>query len=217
MTPAPILAVRGLTAPLETGGTPALPGVDFAVAAGERVLLTGPSGSGKSTLLRAMVLLEPAEGSVLLDGEEVGPERVRALRRRIGYVPQRPVSIAATIEENLAFPRSLGGDVLDAGAQDALLERLGLEGVDRSRRFDSLSGGEQQRVALVRSLTVRPRVLLLDEPTASLDQENVEDVVALFREWAEEDETRALVWVSHQTDPVRELATRRVRLEELKG
>jgi putative ABC transport system ATP-binding protein len=195
--------------------------VEFELDAGERVLLTGPSGSGKTTLLRCLVLLEPFEGEVRLDGAAVGPDRVRELRRRVAWVPQRPVSVAPTVEGNLAFARALGakppdsGSALDAAGQDALLDRLGLAGLDRSRRFDGLSGGEQQRFALVRSLTPGPEVLLLDEPTASLDPESVADVLALVDEWCRADPSRAFLWVSHRRDEVHEWVTRSVKITEL--
>ena len=220
---APIIAIEGLTTKPGDDGAPILRDVSLSIAPGERVVLTGPSGAGKSTLLRCMVLLEKAEGRVLLDGEPVSPERVRELRRRVGYLPQRPVAIADRIDENLSFPRSeqccpeddSGTAPLGADAQDELLDRLGLSGMDRSRRFNDLSGGEQQRVALVRTLTVEPDVLLLDEPTASLDADNVDAVVELLTEWVSADERRALLWVSHQAHEVDQLATRTVALEEL--
>lgn len=220
MTVPSLLSVQNLSAPLDAPA-PVLRGVDFRLEPQERVLLTGPSGSGKTTLLRCLVLLEPFRGEVRLEGEPVGPERVRELRRRVAWVPQRPVPVAGSVEENLAFARELGlkprksGTALNAAGQDALLDRLGLVDLDRSRRFDGLSGGEQQRVALVRSLTPGPQVLLLDEPTASLDPESVADVLALVDEWCGADPSRALVWVSHQRSEVQGLATRSVSLSEL--
>ncbi|MEJ2540658.1 MAG: ABC transporter ATP-binding protein [Gemmatimonadota bacterium] len=237
LTVVPLLEARGLSAPLD-GPAPVLSGVNFELRARERVLLTGPSGSGKTTLLRCLVLLERCRGEVRLDGEPVGPARVRELRRRVAWVPQRPVAVAPTVEENLAFARQLGGSVpgsgrgnamtdpsggdqmhpglgLDGAAQDALLDRLGLSGLDRDRRFDGLSGGEQQRVALVRSLTPGPQVLLLDEPTASLDPESVADVLAVVEEWCDADPSRALVWVSHRGHEVQGLVTRSLALAEL--
>ena len=211
MSRTPIIAVRDLTTKPGDDGAPILRDVSLEVAPGERLVLTGPSGSGKSTLLRCMVLLERAAGTVLLDGEDVGAGRVRELRRRVGYLPQRPVAIADRIDENLAFARG----PLDEVDQLELLDRLGLGGLDRSRRFDGLSGGEQQRVALVRTLSVRPQVLLLDEPTASLDEGNVGAVVELLAEWVAERDDHALLWVGHQAHEVEALATRTVALEEL--
>ncbi len=211
----PAIAVRGLTAPEPASGPAILRDVDFAVQPGERVVLSGPSGSGKSTLLRCMVLLQPAAGAVLLDGEPVAPARVRELRRRVGYVAQRPVSVGGTVYENLSFPRQLHVDAMTETAQRALLARLGMGEIPGDRRFEELSGGEQQRVALVRSLSARPEVLLLDEPTASLDPENVGAVVEALERWLEEEPSRALVWVSHHAHQVEGLATRRVPMREL--
>jgi putative ABC transport system ATP-binding protein len=219
MTP-PRLAARGITAPT-SGGAPVLRDVTLDLAPGERLVLTGPSGSGKSTLLRCLVLLEPAEGEVRLDGEIVGPARVLELRRRVAWVPQRPVAVAPSARDTLEVARTVAGEragdpaVLDAAAQDALLARLGLAALDRGRPFDRLSGGEQQRLALVRSLTPGPDVLLLDEPTASLDPENVADLVAVIRDWAEADPARALLWVSHDPAEVEGLATRILAMGEL--
>jgi putative ABC transport system ATP-binding protein len=211
----PIIAVEELSATPPGAPGPVLQRATLAVHAGERITLSGPSGTGKSTLLRCMVLLEPAEGRVLLDGRVVEPEGVRELRRRVAYVPQHPVAIGATVAENLAFPRSLDGSTLDASDQRRLLDRLGLADADGDRRFDALSGGERQRVALVRSLTPSPDVLLLDEPTASLDPDNVDAVVALLREWVEARPERALVWVSHHAGEVAGLATRTTTMAEL--
>lgn len=211
----PVIAVEDLTTKPGDDGAPILEGASLAIAPGERVVLTGPSGSGKSTLLRCMVLLEPADGTVRLDGEPVGAEAVRRLRRRVGYLAQRPVGIADTIARNLAFPREVSEDALDPDTQRKLLERLGLGGLDLDRRFDALSGGEQERIALVRTLSARPEVLLLDEPTASLDADNVGAVTGLLAAWAQEDDRRALLWVSHHAHEIDELATRSVTLEEL--
>jgi putative ABC transport system ATP-binding protein len=225
---APILSAHHLSAPVH-GGPPALRDVEFELRPGERVLLAGPSGSGKSTLLRALVLLEPCEGEVRLDGEVVGPDRVRELRRRVAWVPQQPVAVAPTVEENLAFARSAGrspgggrpgeGRSVDGAAraarQETLMEALGLAKLDRSRRFDRLSGGEQQRLALVRSLIPDPQVLLLDEPTANLDPETVADVIQVVEAWCRGGPGRALVWVSHRASEVRSVVTRSVDVAEL--
>lgn len=211
----PLIAVEKLTWRPFAGAPAVLRGVNFELSAGERVVLSGASGSGKSTLLRCMVLLEPAEGRVLLDGEPVEPAGARGLRRRVGYMPQRAVGVGGTVGENLAFPRELGGQALGEEKQRTLLAAMGLQAIEPGRRFDALSGGERQRLALVRSITAQPDVLLLDEPTASLDPENVDSVVELLMSWLDADGSRALVWVSHHAHQVRGLATRAVSMTEL--
>src|SRR6478609_6229327 len=129
----------------------------LSVRPGEVVALTAPSGAGKSTLLRACVRLVDSTGSITLDGADVRSLDPRVLRRRVGFVAQRPVMLPGTVAENLAYGVA---DPASAAALDvSFLER------DASR----LSGGEQARVAIARALTRRPEVLLLDEPTTGLD------------------------------------------------
>jgi molybdopterin-binding protein len=140
------------------------------VQAGTVLALLGPSGSGKSTLLNVLGLLErPSSGRVLLDGREVSMHD-RHARLQMAAVFQRPYLFKGTVGANVAYglvarrvPRSL-----HAGLVGAVLERVGLAGSER-RSALALSGGEAQRVALARALVVEPRVLLVDEPLASLD------------------------------------------------
>ncbi|MDO8914530.1 MAG: ABC transporter ATP-binding protein [Coriobacteriia bacterium] len=140
------------------------------VSAGTVLALLGPSGSGKSTLLSVLGLLErPSAGRVLLDGREVDT-RDRGARLQMAAVFQRPYLFKGTVGGNVAYglvarrvPRSQ-----HAARVAAVLERVGLAGSER-RSALALSGGEAQRVALARALVVEPRVLLLDEPLASLD------------------------------------------------
>ncbi|MFU8802539.1 MAG: ATP-binding cassette domain-containing protein [Bradymonadaceae bacterium] len=221
----PILSAQGLTWSPEQDGTPLFEDVELNVEAGERVIITGHSGSGKSTLLRCLTLLEPVQrGEVLWRGERVTAENVRHYRNRVVSVQQRPVAIAETIDENLRFSQKItrelsGGKVepLSDEEQDALLDRLGLSEIGRERRFEDLSVGEQQRVALVRCLTPQPDILLLDEPTASLDPTNVGVVEELLLEYlAEKSTERALIWISHHPDQIERLEGRVVSMEELK-
>src|SRR3954447_17538553 len=134
----------------------------LSVRPGEVVALTAPSGAGKSTLLRACVRLVDSTGSITLDGADVRSLDPRVLRRRVGFVAQRPVMLPGTVAENLAYgveaPDSRAA-LTAAGRDESFLDR------DASR----LSGGEQARVAIARALTRRPEVLLLDEPTTGLD------------------------------------------------
>ena len=183
------------------GGTVALDGVDLDLAAGEFVALIGPSGAGKSTLLRCLNgLLAPTAGDVSVDGVSVGgasADELRRVRAGIGFVFQQfnlmrrlsvlenvlvgRLSRVPTFRSLLAlFPAA---DVVRA---HAVLERVGLEGL-AGRRVDTLSGGQQQRVAIARALVQDPRVLLADEPMASLDPALAHTVLALLRRISQED------------------------------
>jgi len=189
-----VIQVRHL-AKAYPGGTQALDDVCLEVAAGEFVALIGPSGAGKSTLLRALNgLVEPTAGEVLVDGLRVtgaSRRRLREIRARIGVVFQQfNLLRRLSVRDNVLIGRlahvpgwrSLLGRFSrsDVARVDAVLERVGLGGLG-ARRADSLSGGQQQRVAIARALVQDPRVLLADEPMASLDPALARTVMDLLR------------------------------------
>ena len=173
-TAPPALAVRGLS--YEAAGVRLLRGVDLTLSAGGVTVILGPNGAGKSLLLRLIHgLIEPAAGTILWDGAPLSAE----LRRRQAMVFQKPVLLRRSVASNVDFALASRG-ARDPARRDALLRRVGLSGRGRdpARR---LSGGEQQRLALARALATGPEVLLLDEPTASLDPAStltIEEVVA---------------------------------------
>ena len=138
----------------------------MAIPAGSTALL-GPSGSGKSTLLRLLNrLADPDSGSVRFHGSDVRELDVLELRRRVGLVPQLPAPVPGSVAENVRFgPRLHGRDV----DPERPVRLAGLDGSFLDRDASRLSVGEQQRVMLARALALEPEVLLLDEPTASLD------------------------------------------------
>ena len=197
-------------------------GVCFHIQSGETVIISGESGAGKSTLLRCLVHLEaPASGSVYWRGEEVNSSDIRRFRHHVLYVHQSPVAIATRVFEEMAFARemsqALAGDSsepIDEQGQRALLARFGLQDLSWERRVDELSVGERQRVALVRCFSVGPEVLLLDEPTASLDEANarrVEDYVAAYVNGGP---GRAAVWITHSTEQRERLDGRIIDIDE---
>lgn len=170
---------------------PALRGVDLALQAGELLALTGPSGSGKSTLLNLCGLIdEPDSGAIVLDGRSVAglAEAERTLLRRdaLGFVFQGfnlvPVM---TVAENVDYPLFLTG--VPAAERRvrvaAQLAAVGLAG-HAQHRPDALSGGQRQRVAIARALIKRPRLVIADEPTASLDSATADQVLDLMRDSA---------------------------------
>lgn len=133
----------------------------FSVARGQCLAISGASGSGKSVLLRLLADLDPSEGSVSLDGEDRAAMSGVDWRRRVGLVPARSGWWAERVDEHFAAAQ--------ASARDALASELFLPSRLFSRPVDEASTGERQRLALVRALLAQPRVLLLDEPTSSLD------------------------------------------------
>src|SRR5947209_1530138 len=171
--PAAVVAATNITRRYGAGHTAvdALRGVSLEVGRGQLVAVMGPSGSGKSTLMHVLAGLDkPSSGTVEIDGAEItslGDSELTKLRRRhIGFVFQFfNLLPMLTAEENVALPLSIAGEKPDAGWLDELFERTGLT-QRRRHRPSELSGGEQQRVAIARSLINRPTILLAGEPTA---------------------------------------------------
>ena len=188
---APVVRLRGVRKTYRLGAhvIPALQGVDLEVRRGELLALTGPSGSGKSTILNLCGLIDtPDEGDIALSGTPVQglDEVARTLLRRdaLGFVFQSfnlvPVM---TVAENVDYPLFLAGVPLPERRERVArqLAAVGLQ--DHARHWpDALSGGQRQRVAIARALIKRPRLVIADEPTASLDSHTADQVLDLMRE-----------------------------------
>ena len=186
------------------GGTiEVLRGVDLAVETGEFVAVTGESGSGKSTLLHLLGALDgPTSGQVRLVGaayDQLDAETLAQLRnRKIGFVFQfHHLLRDFTAEENVALPLRIAGvSAEESGTRArALLESVGLD-PRRTHLPAQLSGGEQQRAAVARALAMQPSLLLADEPSGNLDEQNAEQLHALFSGLARQFRT-AMVVVTH--------------------
>lgn len=162
---------------------------DIRLAAGDHLLLRGKSGSGKSTLLALLAgLLSPSEGQVLIAGtdlQSLSQRRRDAWRGEcLGFVPQRlHLSSALTVLDNVTLPFLCAGLPPDTERAEGLLLSLGLQGLS-GRKPHQLSVGQAQRVALARALVRRPRILLADEPSASLDDAHAAQMMALLMQAA---------------------------------
>jgi len=188
---------------LRFGRVTALSQVDLKILAGQRIAVIGANGSGKSTLLRVLHgLLRPSAGSVLRDS---------AMRQAMVF--QRPWMLRASVWSNVALSLWIRGRRWREAKEQALpaLARVGLSEL-ALRNASTLSGGQQQRLALARAWALRPDVLLLDEPTSSLDPHAKREVEALMEEFARDGMT--LVFASHNLGQVKRLATRVIYLEQ---
>ena len=151
------------------GKVEALRGIDLTIPGGRRVALVGPNGSGKSTLIRALLGLVDCEGEVRIDGPNPYESRVE-LARRLAYVPQVAPALGASVNELVALVCLTRG--LERGDVERVAGRLALDLESVARRpFRNLSGGSKQKLLLAIAFAARPSLLVLDEPTASLDED----------------------------------------------
>jgi len=185
-------------------------GVNLEVQANDFVVIRGRSGIGKSTLLRIMGLLEaPTSGEVLVDGRDTSkmkdPELSRIRLTTFGFVFQQFNLIPSlTNLENVELPMQLAGVGADERRKRALalLQSFGVDGL--AKRFPGeASGGEQQRVTVARALANRPKLILADEPTASLDEVNSEAVLGLFKKVNEENQVAVVLTTTSDSDKFR--------------
>ncbi len=190
-----LLEVRGLK--VAYGGINAVKGIDLAVRTGEQVALIGANGAGKTTTLKALCgLLKPTAGSVHYDGQDItGTPAFALVKRGLALVPEgRGVFARLTVEENLAMGAYLRSDkaeiALDCERAYATFPRLAER---RSQLAGTLSGGEQQMLAIMRALMGKPRLLLLDEPSMGLAPIVVQKIFETIRAVAREGVTLLLI------------------------
>jgi phosphonate transport system ATP-binding protein len=200
------------------GGVEALRDVNVRVNPGEFLVILGPSGAGKSTLLRCINrLVDPSAGKVLFDEKEIGEGDLRAVRRQFGMVFQqfnlvKRLSVLTNVLTGRLGYRSSWRSMLYSFPESdkrIAIECLARVNMDHKafQRADTLSGGEQQRVAIARALAQQPKVILADEPVASLDPKIARQVLGYLRDVAR-DLGITVVCNLHQVDYAREFAAR---------
>lgn len=195
----PLLPVetRGLF--LSIDGNKLVDGIDLRLTAGKLTVILGQNGAGKSLLLRLLHGLSPPTGGEILFG---GQPMDESIRRHQAMVFQRPVLLRRSVAANIDFVLNLRGDA-GAGRRDALLAEVGLS--DKAKQpARLLSGGEQQRLSLARALAHDPKILFMDEPTASLDPASVIMIERIVR--AIQGRGAKVVFVTHDLHQARRLA-----------
>jgi ABC-2 type transport system ATP-binding protein len=189
------------------GATVAVDGVSFSVGRNEIVGLLGPNGAGKTTTINMILgVLEPTSGSIQIEGADIASQRSRALEHTNFAAVYAPLPGNLTVQQNLRVFGLMYG-IKDLSRRiEALLQEFSLEGF-RNVKCGVLSSGEQTRVCLAKAMLNRPELLLLDEPTASLDPATAHDIRSLIREFAA-NSTGGVLWTSHNMYEVEEVCHR---------
>ncbi len=185
--------------------------INLAIPEEQVLTITGPSGSGKSSLLSLLNLLRNStSGRILLDERDIRLINVLELRRKVGIAFQKPYLFKGTVEYNVLLGPSLRG-AKSRYSPEQLLEMVGLDASLLQREATILSGGEQQRVTLARTLANEPEVLLLDEVTASLDSDSAHFIEGLVRKLSE-NKGITVIWVTHDPEQVQRVSDQNIVL-----
>ena len=205
----PLLSVRNLV--VNYGAIKALQGVDLHLRRHEFVSLIGPSGCGKTTTLRIIGgFLKPDSGIVRFDGKEIN--NIPPYKRNVNTVFQRYALFPhLNVYDNITFPLELDGTQIDKDFIQELLETLNIS--DKQEMLPAmLSGGEQQRVAIIRALATKPAIILADEPTGNLDTSTSHDVIGLLKMLSRQYQ-QTLIVITHDND-IAQMADRIVQIED---
>ncbi len=195
----------------------ALRGINVTVQRGEFIAIVGTSGSGKSTFLNIIGGLDiPTSGEVIVDQKNLSKLSDNELtifrRRKIGFIFQQYNLIPMlTVWENIILPLKLDGNDIDIDYIKEIIEILGLKEKKHSM-INELSGGQQQRVAIARALTIKPAIVLADEPTGNLDSKTSQDVLGLLKITSEKFNQTVLM-ITHNEE-IAQLAERIIRIED---
>lgn len=185
--------------------------VSLAINEGDYITIVGPSGSGKSTLLKLCSdLISPTSGRITYNGQDLTAIDPESYRKEVGYCFQRPYLFAKTVRRNILFPYDIRGMKPDMERIKYLFDLLHMPLEYLERRNDKLSGGEMQRICLIRSLIFEPKVLLLDEVTSALDSVNTSIVEEVIDELHNKGMT--IVSITHSEEQSLRKANRRITI-----
>jgi putative ABC transport system ATP-binding protein len=192
--------------------------ISFSVNPGDRLAVVGASGTGKSLLLRAIAALDPVQaGEIWFAGRALRDWSIPQYRAQVIYLHQRPALPEGSIEAALCQVYRFASHRQATYDRDRIL--FYLKHLGRSPQFleqstRTLSGGESQIAAFLRALQLSPQLLLLDEPTASLDPETAQQIEALVMAWQAEDPQRAYLWTSHAPEQIQRVTERAIALSQ---
>lgn len=181
--------------------------INLSVKEGEVLSIIGHSGSGKSTLLKAIgSFISASKGEITYKGEKQEDYDPKEYRKEVAYIFQSPYLFGDTVLDNFKFPYKVRGLEINKNRMIELLEKFNMDENVLNKDISVLSGGEKQRIALIRSLLFSPKVLLLDEVTSSLDEENKEIVEKAVERLNKEGIT--MIMVTHDVDQANRLGNR---------
>lgn len=187
-------------------------GIDLEIEKGDCISIIGSSGCGKSTFLKLMSDLIPIEeGRILFEGKDYKEYKPLELRENIRYCIQLPCLFGDTVLENLEFPFKIRKLEVDKEKINELLKIVGLGEEICSKNINNISGGEKQRIALVRSFLFTPEVLLLDEATSALDIESAKKIESYIKELNKKGVT--IVWVTHSIEQSKSIFNKRITMD----
>ncbi|MGL5346659.1 MAG: ABC transporter ATP-binding protein [Peptostreptococcaceae bacterium] len=188
-------------------------GVNIEIKQGECISIVGPSGGGKSTLLKLCSdLISPSSGNIFYKGKNYKSYNPIDLRKQISYCIQIPYLFGDTIYDNLVYPFKIRKKEVDKKILIEFLLKFNLDETYLYKDINSLSGGEKQRIALIRNLIFKPEILLLDEVTSALDKGNTKTVENIVKEMNNDGTT--VIWVTHNIRQSESIFDRKIIIED---
>ena len=179
------------------GSTPIINDITGFFPKGKITTLVGPSGAGKTTLFRLCNgLISPNSGGIVVDGKDILQYEPTELRRTVGIALQSATMLNGTVYKNLSMPLTLKGEELPEETATNLLKDVGLGSEYLQRNVKDLSGGQRQKVSIARTLVNKPKILLLDEITSSLDRISQQDIEELITKINRKSEV-TIIWITH--------------------
>lgn len=187
--------------------------ITLSVDAGDYISIVGPSGSGKSTLLKLCGhLISPTEGSILYKGKSITKMDAMEFRKKVAYCFQTPYLFGEKVIDNISFPYAIRDRQVDFERIEKLFSLFNLNQEYLQKSIQNLSGGEKQRIALIRSLLFKPEVLLLDEVTSALDALNTSIVETIIQSLNENGTT--ILWITHDLEQSEKNANKLLTIED---